>query len=151
MVDGKAPNISAKMDPHTAQVIFQVLMSRTPEFLLAVSQEAAHMLHQDRLAKITYQQALQQASVAFVNSLCRTDLTAETAFNPIVFPLPEDETDLIAAQNFNFSKRHFATNVHRYALDVERFYREQYKDLNIARVTVMLSEAGLTITLVKND
>lgn len=134
---------------HTAQVIFQVLMTRMPEFVSAVSQEVAVVLHQDRLAKFSYQQALQQAGNIFVQSLFFHDLTEETAFTPILIPLPEDETDTIRIQNFGFSKRHFATNVQRYAADVERFYMETYKSLNVASVAIMITSDGLCINLNK--
>jgi len=122
-------------------------MARTPEFLAAVSKEVAVALHNDRLAKITYQQALQQASNLFVQSLCRTDLTAETAFAPLLFELPANETDVIAVEWFEFSKRHFANNVFRYAPEVERFYVNHYKELNVTRVTVQINENGLILTL----
>lgn len=138
------------MDQHTPQVIFQVLMARMPEFIAAVSQEAAHALQQSRLAKIGYQQALQQASIIFVQSLCRADLTEEAVNQPVVFDLPDDETDAIAIQTFLFSKRHFATNVHHYAMDVERFYLEHYKtSFNISRVNVSVSPTGIIVNLAK--
>jgi hypothetical protein len=145
-----APYFLSQMD-HTAQVIFQVLMTRMPEFAAAVSQEVAVVLHQDRLAKFSYQQALQQAGSMFVQSLFRHDLTEETAFTPIIVPLPEDETDTIRIQNFGFSKRHFATNVQRYAGDVERFYLETYKDLNVSAVVIMITNEGLSIALKKDE
>ncbi len=139
------------MDPHTAQVIFQVLMARLPEYMSIMAQEIANVLHQDRVAKMGYQQALQQAGLLFVQSLFRADLTAENAFQPLMFALPDDESDAIHIQTFAFSKRHFATNVHRYAADVERYYREQYKALDVARVTVMVTDTGVTVTLFKQE
>lgn len=135
------------MDQHTAHVIFQVLMARTPEFLANVSKEVAMALQQDRLNKITYQQALQQASALFVQSLCRPDLTEATLWEPLHFELPANETDVIAVEWFEFSKRHFANNVFRYAPEVERFYTQQYKDAKVARVTVQVDEVGIHITL----
>lgn len=139
------------MDPHAAQVIFQVLMARVPEFLGLVSQEIAHVLHQDRIAKIGYQQALQQASVLFVESLCVDNLTQDAVFKPIIISLPMDETDIIPMNTFSFSKRHFATNVHRYAADVERFYRQKYAEFGVDRVSTMVTDAGITITLSKDE
>jgi hypothetical protein len=139
------------MDQHTAQVIFQVLMARAPEFLAGVSKEVAVALQQDRLNKITYQQALQQASCIFVQSLCRTDLTAETAFEPLVFELPANETDVIAVEWFEFSKRHFANNVFRYAPEVNRFYIQQYKDLQVGSVGFQVNETGIVLTLKPAD
>lgn len=135
------------MDQHTPQVIFQVLMARMPEFVAAVSQEITMALQQSRLAKIGYQQALQQASIIFVQSLCRADLSADAVGQPIIFDLPEDETDNIPIQTFVFSKRHFATNVHHYAIDVERFYVETYKSMNVSRANVSVSPTGIVINL----
>lgn len=135
------------MDQHTPQVIFQVLMARMPEFVAAVSQDITMALQQSRLAKIGYQQALQQASIIFVQSLCRADLSADAVGQPIIFDLPEDETDNIPIQTFVFSKRHFATNVHHYAIDVERFYVETYKSMNISRANVSVSPTGIVINL----
>lgn len=139
------------MDPHTSQVIFQVLMARLPEYMSIMSQEIAHVLHQDRLAKMSYQQALQQASAQFVQSLCRDDLTPDNVFTPLNIDLPLDSSDTISVHNFNFSKRHFATNVHRYAAEVERFYKEQYKALGVSRVTVLVTDAKITITPLKDE
>ena len=135
------------MDQHTPQVIFQVLMARMPEFVAAVSQEITMALQQSRLAKIGYQQALQQASIIFVQSLCRADLSADAVGQPIIYYLPEDETDNIPIQTFVFSKRHFATNVHHYAIDVERFYVETYKSMNVSRANVSVSPTGIVINL----
>ena len=104
-------------------------------------------LQQSRLAKIGYQQALQQASIIFVQSLCRADLSADAVGQPIIFDLPEDETDNIPIQTFVFSKRHFATNVHHYAIDVERFYVETYKSMNVSRANVSVSPTGIVINL----